>query len=386
MSASSVYSSLKIVQVCTSRAWGGMEMHHVELSREQYARGADVQVICARDSRTAHALAETDLKDRCHFWPPAGYFQPAVILRARRFFRQLKPDVIHVHYSRDLWWLVPALIFLPQSVLVLSKHIGTQKPKRDFLHRFLYSRVDRLIAISRVIRKNIIATHPVPERKVVLVHHGIDLERYAPEKIDRISVREKLGYTQDHFVIGITGRLQPSKGYLELLAAAQRLRTDYPENRYLLVGEASVGDSRQANEVYRFIEEKGQTDIVQCTGFRRDIPEMLAAMDLFVFPSHAEAFGLVVIEAMAMAKAIIASNSDGIPDIINDGITGLLVPPRSVEPLTRAIRRLRNDAGLRERLGRHARSRAQEYFTTDRMMKNLLQVYQNALAERSRHG
>ncbi len=358
-------------------------MHHVELSREQRQLGADVHIICAQNSHSDRAFREAGFS--CRYWPAAGYFQPQSIIRAQRYFKELRPDIIHVHYSRDLWWIIPSLIFLPQPVVVLSKHIGTQKPKRDFLHTALYSRVDRMIAISEVIRKNIVDTHPVRPEKVALVHHGIDLSRYDPEKIDRMSVREQLGYTQDHFVIGITGRLQASKGYLELLEAADSLREAFPNNRYLLVGDASVGEREQAQRILAFIAEKGLQDIVQTTGFRSDIPEMLAAMDLFVFPSHAEAFGLVVIEAMAMGKAIISSNCDGIPDLIEDGRHGVLITPKRAELLAQAIRKLVVDTPLRQKLATEARGRAIRCFTKERMMKNLLQVYQKAAAERSSH-
>ncbi|MFQ5632816.1 MAG: glycosyltransferase, partial [bacterium] len=309
-----------------------MEMHVGDIAGTLSEKGDSVYAICAPGSRL-----ENDLRKRkilCHTINAGGYFRPFAILNAAKIFRHIQPDILHVHYSKDLWWVVPGLFFGKKIPAILSKHIGTQKPKRDPLHRLLYAHLRFIIAISNVIRKNIIETHPVSADRVVVIHHGVDLSRYNPNAIDRNIQRQQLGFSRTDLVIGIIGRLQASKGYYEFLEMAASLKDDYCHCRFLLVGEASRGEEADAKKILDYIDRLKLQEIVKWCGYREDIPEVLSAMDIFVFPSHAEAFGLVLIEAMAMAKPVIASNCDGVLDIMIDGETGLLVQPKNSPTLT----------------------------------------------------
>jgi glycosyltransferase involved in cell wall biosynthesis len=119
--------------------------------------------------------------------------------------------------------------------------------------------------------------------------------------------------------------------------------------------------------------------VVRHLGFRRDIPRLLAAMDIFVFPSHAEAFGLALIEAMAMAKPVVASNCDGVLDIVIDQQTGLLVPPRHIEALSQAVRSLARNAEQRLAIGRRGREHVLQYFSLDRMLDAIESIYHTTL-------
>jgi glycosyltransferase involved in cell wall biosynthesis len=129
------------------------------------------------------------------------------------------------------------------------------------------------------------------------------------------------------------------------------------------------------------IREWRLEQVVRHLGFRRDIPRLLAAMDIFVFPSHAEAFGLALIEAMAMAKPVVTSNCDGVLDIVIDQQTGLMVPPRHVEALSQAVFSLARDAGQRLALGRRGREHVLKFFALDRMLNAIESIYHTALSK-----
>jgi glycosyltransferase involved in cell wall biosynthesis len=227
----------------------------------------------------------------------------------------------------------------------------------------------------------LLATHPLRPEQVSVVHHGVDLSQFAPEAIDRSQVRQELGLTPDHLVLGIIGRLQVSKGYLEFLAMARQIAAEIPQARFLLVGEASRGEAREAEMILAKIHEWQLEKVVCHLGFRRDIPRLLAAMDIFVFPSHAEAFGLALIEAMAMAKPVVASNCDGVLDIVIDQQTGLMVPPRRVEALSQAVRSLARNAEQRHAIGRRGREHVLQYFSLDRMLDAIESIYHTALSK-----
>ena len=346
------------------------------LCRRLQQRGYNVLSICSPGSPLESDLRESGLET--YPLKLSGYFHPVGIYKLRRFLQQRSVDLIHSHFSRDLWTIVPALALgqgLSAIPLILTKHIGTGRAKRDGLHRLLYQRVDFLIAISEVIRRNLIATHPISPSQVGVVHHGIDLQDFSNENDRDRSLRAEWGFSADDIVFGMIGRLQIGKGYLEFLEAARRLSAQVPAAKFVIVGEATRGEPKDAELILQRLAELQLDRVVKYAGFRKDIPRVLAAMDVFVFPSHAEAFGMVVIEAMAARKPVVASNTDGILDIVEDGQTGILIPPRDAEALANACRLLAEDANLRNRLAAAARQAAAEKFTADRMLDDLEAIY-----------
>jgi glycosyltransferase involved in cell wall biosynthesis len=357
-----------------------MEMHVGFLSTHLAKRGHKIIPVCCPASPL-----DRDFRERgftAHGLKLGGYLHPLGICRLAQWLEHMAVDLVHSHYSRDLWTIAPALqLGHRRAPLVFTKHVGTQKPKRDWLHRWIYRYVNQCVAISEVIRQNVIATHAISPERVSVVHHGVDLDQFSPDRIDRWAVRSELGYTPQHVVLGIIGRLQVSKGYLEFLEMARRLASETPWARFLLIGEASRGESDEAQLILDRIRQWQLEDVVRWVGFHRDIPRLLSAMDIFVFPSHAEAFGIVLIEAMAMAKPVISSNCDGVLDIVLDRETGLLVPPRNVEALTQAARQLIQNLEQRDGLGRRAQTRALNFFTLERMLNAIESIYHKALTE-----
>lgn len=368
-----------IMQICASPSWGGMEMHAGFLSTHLAKRGYKIIPVCYPGSPL-----ERDLQER-GFIPLrirlGGYCHPFGAQKLAQWLDENGVDLVHSHYSRDLWTIVPALQRRERTPLVLTKHIGTQKPKRDWLHRAIYRRVAHVVAISEVIRRNLLDTHPLRPEQVSVVHHGVDLSEFTPETIDREAVRRELGLAPEHLVLGIIGRVQVSKGYLEFLAMARQISSEIPQARFLLVGEASRGEASEAEAILAKISEWQLESVVRHLGFRRDIPRLLAAMDIFVFPSHAEAFGLALIEALAMAKPVVASNCDGVLDIVSDRQTGLLVPPRQVEALRQAVLALAHNPALRFELGRRGREHVLKFFALDRMLNAIESIYHTALSK-----
>jgi glycosyltransferase involved in cell wall biosynthesis len=358
-----------------------MEMHVGFLSRKLKQRGHRVLAICSPDSPLENDFRESGVET--YPFRLFGYFDPIAMRGLHRFFLHKSVNIIHSHFSRDLWTIVPALALgkgTGKISLILTKHIGTGRAKRDWPHRLIYKRVDYLIAISEVIRQNLIATHPISPSQVGVVHHGIDLQEFSNEKVSDRSLRAEWGFSGDDIVFGMIGRLQFAKGYLEFLEMAQHLAARTPQTKFLIVGEATRGEPEQANAILRRIKELRLEHVLKWAGFRKDIPQVLAAMDVFVFPSHAEAFGMVVIEAMAARKPIIASNSDGIMDIIEHNHNGVLIPPRDVKALISACQLLAGDRGMRERLAQAAHRSALERFTSDRMLDEIEAIYERMQA------
>ena len=373
---------LTILTACTSRAWGGMEMHFVRHSARLRERGHRVVPLCAPGAPAEERLRQEGFApETADLW---GKAHPRQAWRLSRLIARRGVDLVHCDWSRDLFTLVPALLPLGRVPLVLHKHVGVLAAKRLWVHHGLYARVDRVIAISDVIQRNFIAMHPIAPRKVVTIHNGVDAERFRPDPAARARLRGELGYAGEHLVVGIVGRVTPSKGHREFVDMAALLAASHPRARFLVVGEATRGEEDEGQAIVEGIAARGLGDRVTVTGFRRDVPELLSAMDVFTFPSHNEAFGLALIEAMACGLPTVSADCDGVLDIVVDGVTGLMVPPKDGAVLAGAVARLLDDAGLRARLGAAGRERVLARFTEERQDEAIEQLYAGALAERRR--
>jgi glycosyltransferase involved in cell wall biosynthesis len=368
---------LRILKVCTSRSWGGMEMSMATISARLRDRGHDVHPVCFTGSPIHERLLKLGFDPLLmDLW---GKFHPLKAWKIARYINRHDIDIVHTDYSRDLFTLVPAKKWCKPTPLVLHKHVGTIRPKNLPVHPYLYRNVDFVIAISKVIEKNLLETHPLRPDQVGIIHHGIDMGRFVPDAGRRKRVRGELGIAEGELVIGIVGRLQASKGHLQFLEVAKRILPDFPSTRFIIVGEATRGEDEEANAILEKIESAGLGDRMILTGYRDDVPDVLGAMDIFLFPTHSEAFGLVIVEAMAMGVPVVSADCDGVPDIVEQGETGLLVDPRDVEGLTSAVASLLKDEEKRLSFGNVGRDRAVENFSEDKMCREMEELYNRLL-------
>jgi glycosyltransferase involved in cell wall biosynthesis len=305
-----------------------------------------------------------------------GYVHPLILWRLSKALRTGATDIIHCQHSRDLATVVPAMQLCGRAIpIVLSKRVGSYITKRDLFHRYTHRHIGRVLAISDVIHRNVLATTPVPPERVLTVHDAVDTSLFAPDTVDRFSVRREAGIPDDALVVGFVGRFSPGKGLEDLLHAAHLLHRDHPAVQYLIAGEASHGEETYAASVFDLARSLGIQDFVRFMGFRSDIPAVMASFDILAFPSHAESFGVVLIEAMAMGKPVVSTNCDGVLDIVVNGTTGLMVPPKDPEALARALEQVITDADLRQRMGTAGRARVLEHFDRTGQLRTLEEIY-----------
>ena len=301
---------MRILKVCASRAWGGMEMSMVLTAAKLRERGHAVFPVCQPDSPIEENLRGAGFEPLiCDIW---GKFHPDKVWQLTRFVRRQGIDLIHTDSSRDLFTLVPVRQLSGRLPLVMQKHVGTSGPKNLVVHHYMYPRVDFVIAISEVIRANVLATHPLREDQVGIVHAGIDLGRFTPDPAARARVRAELKVPDTASLVGIIGRLQKEKGHFDFIEVAQRVSVDHPDTRFVVVGAPTEGWEEEAATSEQTARDAGLGERLILAGFRRDVPDLLDAMDIFLFPSHAEAYGLVVVEAMAMGLPVVAYGCDGV--------------------------------------------------------------------------
>lgn len=378
--------SLRILQVCSSLAWGGTEMHLPILASRLLERGHAVQAVCHPDGKIVQETAARRIPTSTIRL--GAYLNPVTTTQVVRLLRRERPDILHLHLSRDLWQVVPASRLAGCDRVILTKHVGSLVRKRDPLHRWLYQRVDRIITVSDVLRRNVIETCPIAPDRVLTIHHALDLRKYDPARCQPEAVRREFGLGSDDLVIGTVGRITPGKGYEEFLQAARLIREERAREgggrpvKFLIVGNASYGEEAYYDTVVALAHELGIEQDVIFAGYRRDIPELLSAMDVFLFPSRAEGLGATLIEAMAMRRACVSTDSDGTVDIVKNGVTGLTVPPGDAGSLARATLAILRDPVLQHSIAAAARQRVEEKFDLEAMVSKIEAVYESVQGER----
>jgi glycosyltransferase involved in cell wall biosynthesis len=371
---------MNILHTCFSGSWGGLEIHSL-LEAAQISRlGHDVWLSCLKGSRLESEARSQGIQVLPVRAP--GYFHPMIVLRIRQFLLRNHIEIIHCQHSRDLATVVPAAKLSGRAIpVILSKRVGSFVLKNDLFHRYTYSGVSRVLAISEVIRRNVVETTPMSPDRVVTLHYGVDPEDYSLKKADRERVRREFGFRQEDVVIGFVGRFSPGKGLEEFLDAASKIKRTGLRSRFLVVGEGTVGEEDYARWIRARAFEFGLDDVLTFAGFRSDVRDVMAALDILAFPSHAESFGAVLVEAMAVERPVVSTNCDGVLDIVVNGETGLYVNPRNADELAGALSMLVIDAGLRERLGKAGRVRVEAMFDQRNLLKRLEGIYKEVIEE-----
>jgi len=233
---------------------------------------------------------------------------------------------------------------------------------------------DCIITVSGALRRELMEREGIEGSRMVTIYNGIDPERFAVGPEARLKMRRELGLPADIPVVGTVARLAPQKGLTYLIRSLALLREHIPDVLGVVVGE---GPMRSALE--REVEECGAP--VVFTGYRTDIPSLMAGFDVFVLPSVTEGLPLIVLEAMAAGRAVVATAVGGRPEAVAEGETGLLVPPRDPEALCAALRFLLDAPGQAARMGAAGRERVRRMFTAERMVRETLDVYRRVLGK-----
>jgi len=289
--------------------------------------------------------------------------------RLSRILRRLGPDVVHAHDPHSVAMAALALsmsTMAPAPPLVAARRVDFHL-KGNSLSRWKNRQVDCFIAASEAIRQMLIGDG-VPAERTVTVHEGIDVERVVATPA--VNVHEALWLPHHAPLVGNVAALVPHKGQRYLIEATHQLMRTIPDTRVVIFGE---GELREHLE--HLVHEHHLEKHVLLPGFRLDVLGCIKGLDLFVMSSVTEGLGTSLLDAMACARPIVATRTGGIPEVVEDGVTGVLVPPRDAAALARAMAALLTDAPRREQLAAAGLARVRERFTVERMVAETLEVY-----------
>lgn len=268
--------------------------------------------------------------------------------------------------------LAAALIRVP--VIVDHWHGFTRlSRKRKIVCRLLGRITDLSLAVSQGVRDYLIEQCALDPAKVRVVPNGVDLERLRTHR-PWAEVRQELGLAGNARVVGLVARLDHwGKGHREFLTALAALMDRYPVEALI------IGGGRREAEMRQLAAAMGLAGRVHFLGQRPDIPDLLAALDIFVLPSHSEGVSLALLEAMGMGLPVIATAVGGLPEVVADGVNGLLIPSQDPEALAQALARLLDDPALAKKLGENARRQVEENFSLERLGRKINEIYEELL-------
>jgi glycosyltransferase involved in cell wall biosynthesis len=290
--------------------------------------------------------------------------------RLSRILKQLKPDVVHAHDPHAVAMAALALSMstqLAKPPLVAARRVDFHL-RGNSLSRWKYRQVDCFICASEAIRQMLIGDG-VPAARVVTVHEGIDIERV--ERTEPANLHGEFWLPHQAPIVGNVAALVPHKGQRHLVEAARLVVQQVPDARFIIAGQGELQP-----QLERQIKDYHLEKHVMLAGFRPDVLSLHKAFDIFVMSSVTEGLGTSLLDAMAAGKPIVGTRAGGIPEVVADGETGILVPPRDHDAMAEAIVRLLKNETLRRQMGDAGRARARSLFSAERMVQNTLNVYQ----------
>jgi glycosyltransferase involved in cell wall biosynthesis len=384
LSAGQLRTRRKVFYLVDSLHVGGTETQAVELALRMAAHGHEITLGCLRAQGPLLERLKGSAAVVKEFHPSGGLDSPAGLYQLARlawFLREQKFEVVHTH---DLWsnlMGLPAARLAGVPAIVSSRrdlaHFDWyQGKKRNWLRR-IQNLSSVILANATPIRDALIAEDGFSPAKLRVIHNGVDTEKFQRAQPDR----ERLfpGAAHQTLVVLVGNMHSDVKGHPWLIAAAPKVLQEFPETRFVLAGD---GDGRP-----HFEEQAARLGVQQNFSFlgrRSDIPELLASCDIAVLPSRAEGLPNAVLEYMAAGLPTIASRVGGNSELVEDGVTGLLVRSEDDEALSAALLRLLRDPELARRLAANGNRLAVEHYSFERLVREVEELYTELLDRRKR--
>jgi len=366
-----------ILHVISALTTGGVQ-HQLAKVVTHYDRGQFDPTVCclSRKGEIGRELEEAGIEVEVLGDRVSG-FRFRTLRSLYGHLRRQPVAVLRAHKYRSSLYAVLAGRMAQVPVIVPSFHLPqpARKRRRRCLIRLLCHWSDRVVAVSSAVAQNLVGEIGVPADKIQVIHNGVDLDDFR-DLPQRQEARRRLGLSEHDWILGAVGRMKRQKGFEHLLRALPHLEEgglrDY---QLLMVGEGPLRPSLE-----RQVQEMGLGQRVKFLGLRRDVPELLRAMDLFVFPSLWEGFGTALVEAMLAEVPVVASDLPCIREIIPDEDFGWLVPPGDEEALAQGILRALQDSERAADRIASARERAREHFSLHKVVATYQQMFGELLA------
>jgi glycosyltransferase involved in cell wall biosynthesis len=368
-------SRIRVVEVLATGTNGGAQEHVFGLMSRLDTTRFDATIVALSAGSAVRKLERAGFQVTLIDEPDDA----AAVASLASYFARIRPDVVHTHMYRADVVATKAVLAMthagnPRPYLVSTVHSSRVRSAEDReTLRCLTPEMDQLIAVSNAIVAKIADERP-GLAPVQLIYNGVDLRRYDDQQ-PASNLRDQYGMEPGSRVVGVVARLEPEKGHQTLIDAWPHVLRSVPDAYLLVVGEGSMRDSLEHRAAANRVAHR-----VVFTGRRDDVPAVTAAFDVAVLPSHREAQGLSILEAMALSRPVVASDVGGIPEMVEDGVTGVLVPHDQPEALAAAIVRLLTDRAFAERIAKGGHDLVHDRFCIELMVREVEDLYEEGAA------
>ncbi len=362
---------LTILHTEASKGWGGQEIRVIQEATRFAELGYRVLIACHEGSGISEKARAAGLP--VHIVPMRITCDPTAIVKFLKLLKTEKVDIIHTHSSKDSW-IAGIAGRISGTPIVRSRHLTTPV-KKKWLTAFVYrSLCDVIITSGMCIKNALVADNKIDPGKIVSIPAGVDTDKFNTS-IKGEKIRAEFAIENAYPVVGVVAILRHWKGHRFLLKAVPEVVSKYPDAKFII-----AGNGPQWNNLQKQIRDLGIENNVIMAGFRKDAPEIMAALDIFILPSVAsEATSQVIPQALAIGKPVIASNAGGLPEIVEDGVTGLLVEPKDHNGIAKAIIRMAGNREETEKMALKGREKILKDYTFQGMIENTAGIYEQLL-------
>ena len=310
-------------------------------------------------------------------FPCNGRLDKNTIRMIKDYMQTNRIRILHSHNYKSNFYARRALSNSNIRWVVTShgRRSGIKLSLYHLLNTYITRRADRIVAVSKEI-VNKMKLAGVDSTKITLIENGVSLNRFQ-NKIDSNSIRESLRIKKGVPVVGVVGALTEEKGHSYLLKAIPMVVQRFPETAFLL-----VGDGRERPYLESMASKLGIADSVIFAGMRNDIPEILSMLDAFVLPSLDEGLPIALLEAQAAKVPVVATSVGAIPDVLEDGVTGILIPPKDPQAIADAMIKILSDKKLATEIAQKGFERVRDHFSSEKMGEKYITIYKELIEGR----
>ncbi len=372
---------LRILHTESSMGWGGQECRILTESAGMISRGHKVIIACQPGSAIADRAGQYGVETRLIRMKRAG--DHTAIRRLIALIRGESIHILNTHSSIDSWCGGIAAKFCAAKC-IRTRHLSISI-KNTLDSRILYKSLpDAVVTTGEMIREHIAIATGTPLERIISIPTGIDLQRFDPSQISGQKIREEIGIPVGVPLVGTIGMMRGMKGHVHFVRAAASVIETMPGVRFLLVGDAPDGGTNIVKDtIINEIHSLAIADKITLAGYRTDIPELLAAMDVFVLASvKDEGVPQVISQAMAMGKPVVATNVGGIPEQVIDSVTGYLVEKANADQIADAVLRILASPEDAARMGEEGRIHAERNFSIEGMLDRTEALYERLIESR----
>jgi glycosyltransferase involved in cell wall biosynthesis len=364
------------MQIIDSMSLGGAEVLLRDLTHALLANEHRVSVCYNTDGPIAKEIEAMGVP--ITRLPRFGRVDLFLLWRIFSKIRQLKPDLVHTHLFKSDFHgrLAARLAGTPVVSTLHNCHNWAKNPILGNIYGANARLADHIIAVSDEVRDYAIHYSHIDPKKITTIANAIPLARFEHNRSAGALIRQEFNIPSGSPVIGIIARLTEQKDHDNFLHAAQKILQAAPETYFLIVGDGPLRASLKALAVSLGI----QNSTIFC-GNRQDIPAVMAALDILVFSSRWEGLPVALLEGLASSLSVVATHVGGVPGVIQNGVTGFLVPPADSDALASSCTSLVKDAALRERIGQAGYDHVQANYGMDGMVKKTISLYRSLLQE-----